>query len=76
MALILGDNIFYGHELTPILRRAARLKEGALIFGYYVKDPQRYGVIGFDKKGKAVSITEKPRRLDRQKTEALGARGA
>jgi len=62
VALILGDNIFYGHELTPILQRAARLKDGALIFAYYVKDPQRYGVIGFDKKGKAVSITEKPRR--------------
>ncbi len=62
VALILGDNIFYGHELTPILRDAARLKKGALVFAYYVKDPQRYGVIGFDKKGRPVSITEKPRR--------------
>jgi len=62
VALILGDNIFYGHELTPILRRAARLKKGALVIGYYVKDPQRYGVIGFNKKGRPVSIAEKPLR--------------
>ncbi len=62
VALILGDNIFYGHELTPILRRAARLKDGALILVYYVKDPQRYGVVGFDRRGRPTSITEKPRR--------------
>ncbi len=62
VALILGDNIFYGHELTPILRRAARLKDGALVLAYYVKDPQRYGVIGFDVRGRPRSITEKPRR--------------
>jgi glucose-1-phosphate thymidylyltransferase len=62
VALILGDNIFYGHELTPVLKDAARLKDGALVFAYYVKDPQRYGVIGFDKRGRVASITEKPRR--------------
>ncbi|MGE5280522.1 MAG: glucose-1-phosphate thymidylyltransferase RfbA [Deltaproteobacteria bacterium] len=61
VALILGDNIFYGHELTPVLEKAARLKEGALVFAYYVRDPQRYGVVGFDKKGRVASITEKPR---------------
>ena len=61
ICLILGDNILFGHNLTEILREASGIKEGAFIFGYYVKDPQRYGVIGLDKNNKVVSITEKPK---------------
>jgi len=62
VCLILGDNIFYGYNLVNLLQEAAGLRNGALIFGYYVKDPQRYGVIEFNAKGKAVSIKEKPRK--------------
>ena len=62
VCLILGDNIFYGYNLVEILQRAAALKEGAEIFGYYVKDPERYGVIEFDDKCKAISIEEKPKK--------------
>ena len=58
--LILGDNIFFGHNLPEILQRAAMLTEGALIFAYPVRDPQRYGVVEFDSKGKVLSIEEKP----------------
>ncbi|MEN6306148.1 MAG: glucose-1-phosphate thymidylyltransferase RfbA [Anaerohalosphaeraceae bacterium] len=58
--LILGDNIFYGHGLTPSLRNAAVNQEGATIFGYWVRDPERYGVIEFDASGKALSVEEKP----------------
>ncbi len=61
-ALILGDNIFYGHSLTDYLRRAARQKSGATVFGYWVKSPEQYGVVVFDKEGRAVSIEEKPAR--------------
>ncbi|MEA3429222.1 MAG: sugar phosphate nucleotidyltransferase, partial [Thermodesulfobacteriota bacterium] len=62
VCMALGDNIFYGHGLTEILNRAVSRKEGATIFGYWVKDPQRYGVVAFDESGKATSIEEKPKK--------------
>ncbi len=58
--LTLGDNVFYGHGLVELLDRAIEQETGATIFGYRVKDPQRYGVVEFDKSGKAISIEEKP----------------
>jgi glucose-1-phosphate thymidylyltransferase len=60
VCLILGDNIFYGHELVASLQEAAACQEGAAIFGYYVRDPQRYGVIEFDEAGNVLGIEEKP----------------
>jgi len=60
VCLILGDNIFYGHGLPEKLREAAELREGALVFAYAVRDPERYGVIEFDDQGRAISIEEKP----------------
>ena len=60
VALVLGDNIFYGHGLTDMLNRANARKAGATIFGYYVKDPERFGVVEFDDADKAISIEEKP----------------
>jgi glucose-1-phosphate thymidylyltransferase len=60
VCLILGDNIFYGHSLPDILRKAVQLKKGGLIFGYPVRDPERYGVVEFDKTGKVIGIEEKP----------------
>lgn len=59
-ALVLGDNIFYGHDLQIQLEIANRQKEGATIFAYHVNDPERYGVVSFDKHGMAVSLEEKP----------------
>jgi glucose-1-phosphate thymidylyltransferase len=60
-ALVLGDNIFYGHDLTESLRRASARERGATVFAYHVNEPQRYGVVEFDPQGRAVSIEEKPR---------------
>ena len=61
VCLILGDNIFYGHGFQQILKRATQIKSGALIFGYRVRDPERYGVVEFDTSGKVLSIEEKPK---------------
>ena len=60
VCLILGDNIFYGHGFSPMLKNAASIKDGAVVFGYQVKDPERFGVVEFDKDKNAISIEEKP----------------
>jgi len=60
VCMILGDNIFYGHGFGKVLTATARLQDGAVVFGYYVNDPERYGVVEFDDQGKAISIEEKP----------------
>ena len=60
VALVLGDNIFHGHRFSEILQRAASINEGAIIFGYYVRDPRPFGVVEFDDDGKVLSIEEKP----------------
>ncbi|MGR3896718.1 MULTISPECIES: glucose-1-phosphate thymidylyltransferase RfbA [Pseudomonas] len=60
VCLVLGDNIFYGQGFSPLLRQAARCTKGASVFGYQVKDPERFGVVEFDKNQRAVSIEEKP----------------
>ena len=59
-AMVLGDNVFYGNGFSHILQEAAKMESGATIFGYYVNDPERFGVVSFDPSGKAVSIEEKP----------------
>ncbi|EQD41029.1 1-phosphate thymidylyltransferase, partial [mine drainage metagenome] len=61
VALVLGDNIFFGHGLSEVLQKSAGLDSGALIFGYMVKDPERYGVLSFDPEGKILEIVEKPK---------------
>jgi glucose-1-phosphate thymidylyltransferase len=61
VGLILGDNIFYGPSLSRILQNAVRLKEGGIIFGYLVRDPERYGVVDFDSDGNVIGIEEKPK---------------
>ena len=60
VSLVLGDNIFYGHGLSESLQKAASRRSGATVFGYYVKDPERYGVVEFDAEGRVVSLAEKP----------------
>jgi glucose-1-phosphate thymidylyltransferase len=60
VALVLGDNLFFGHGLSELLQRAAADPKGATVFGYYVKDPERYGVVEFDREGRVSSIQEKP----------------
>jgi glucose-1-phosphate thymidylyltransferase len=61
VCLVLGDNIFWGQGFSPILKNAAKRKLGASVFGYQVKDPERFGVVAFDKKQKAISLEEKPK---------------
>src|SRR5208282_1729080 len=60
-ALILGDNIFYGASLTAVLQAAAQRQSGATVFGYYVQDPERYGVVQFDAQGRVIDLLEKPK---------------
>jgi glucose-1-phosphate thymidylyltransferase len=60
VCMVLGDNIFYGYGFTKILTNAAKVEDGAVVFGYYVNDPKPYGVVDFDKSGKVLSIEEKP----------------
>jgi glucose-1-phosphate thymidylyltransferase len=61
VCMILGDNIFYGHGFGKTLTETAKITDGAVVFGYYVNDPERYGVVEFDKSGKVISIEEKPK---------------
>jgi glucose-1-phosphate thymidylyltransferase len=60
-ALALGDNVFYGHGLSEVLQEAARLARGGTVFGYWVRDPQRYGVVEFDEEGRVIGLEEKPK---------------
>jgi glucose-1-phosphate thymidylyltransferase len=60
-ALVLGDNLLFGHNLVPVLVESAKLREGARVFAYHVQDPERYGVVEFDANGKALSLEEKPK---------------
>lgn len=61
VALVLGDNLFYGHGLTEMLQRSAKIKEGAVVFGYYVGNPEDFGIVSFDETGKVLDIEEKPK---------------
>ena len=58
--MVLGDNIFFGHDLPVLLKRAGERPEGGTVFGYQVADPERYGVVAFDREGRVLSIEEKP----------------
>ncbi|PLX14106.1 MAG: glucose-1-phosphate thymidylyltransferase [Marinilabiliales bacterium] len=62
VCLILGDNIFYGYNFGSVLRDAGKVEDGAVVFGYYVNDPERYGVVDFNERGEALSIEEKPKK--------------
>ncbi|MBW6535024.1 MAG: glucose-1-phosphate thymidylyltransferase RfbA [Mariniphaga sp.] len=62
VCLILGDNIFYGYNFRKIVEKSAELEDGAIVFGYYVKDPERYGVVEFNEERKVISIEEKPQK--------------
>lgn len=62
VCLVLGDNLFYGQGFQPVLKRCSALKNGAIVFGYWVNDPEKYGVVEFDKSGNVLSIQEKPKR--------------
>ncbi len=62
VCLILGDNIFYGYNFSKIAQEAAKIEDGAIVFGYYVNDPERYGVAEFDQSGKVISLEEKPQK--------------
>jgi glucose-1-phosphate thymidylyltransferase len=61
VALVLGDNVFHGHRFTEILEKAAKIDEGAIIFGYYTQNPENFGVVEFDEEGNVISIEEKPK---------------
>lgn len=61
VSLVLGDNVFYGHRLTEILEHASKLKDGAIVFGYYTNNPENFGVVEFDEDGNVLSIEEKPK---------------
>jgi glucose-1-phosphate thymidylyltransferase len=61
VALVLGDNVFYGHKFTEILEKAANLKKGAVIFGYYTQNPEAFGVVEFNREGNVLSVEEKPK---------------
>ncbi|MBN1926307.1 MAG: NTP transferase domain-containing protein, partial [Prolixibacteraceae bacterium] len=61
VCLVLGDNIFYGYNFRSVLEETANLDKGATVFGYYVNDPERYGVVDFDEKGNVLSLEEKPK---------------
>jgi glucose-1-phosphate thymidylyltransferase len=75
VCLILGDNIFYGHEFYPILEECASLQKGGIIFGYQVTDPHRYGIVSFDKNRKVLSIEEKPEHPKSRYAVTPSARG-
>ena len=72
VALILGDNIYHGHGFSTMMKEAIKKNNGATVFGYTVKDPERFGVVEFDEKGKALSLEEKPKQGIRQSLYAQG----